>query len=136
MKHLLDTNAWVAYLRGKDAGLIRRLNQVNPDSITLCSIVVAELIHGAHKSGPAYYEANLDLIAQLRLKFDCLPFDEPAAAEWGRIRHELEQKGLLIGPHDLLIAAIALASNLILVTHNTREFSRVPGLKIEDWQSP
>ncbi len=93
MNHLLDTNAWVAYLRGKDAGLIQRLNQANPDSIYLCSIVVAELIHGAHKSGPAHCAANLSLIAQLRQKFDCLPFDEPAAAEWGQIRHELEQKG-------------------------------------------
>jgi len=93
VNHLLDTNAWVAYLRGKDAGLIQRLNQANPDSIYLCSIVVAELIHGAHKSGPAHCAANLSLIAQLRQKFDCLPFDEPAAAEWGQIRHELEQKG-------------------------------------------
>jgi predicted nucleic acid-binding protein len=66
VNHLLDTNAWVAYLRGKDAGLIQRLNQANPDSIYLCSIVVAELIHGAHKSGPAHCAANLSLIAQLR----------------------------------------------------------------------
>jgi tRNA(fMet)-specific endonuclease VapC len=54
----------------------------------------------------------------------------------GQIRHDLGQKGLLIGPHDLLIAAIALANNLIVVTHNTSEFSRVPGLTIEDWQTP
>jgi predicted nucleic acid-binding protein len=54
VNHLLDTNAWAAYLRGKDTGLIQRLNQARPDSIVLCTIVVAELIHGAHKSGPAH----------------------------------------------------------------------------------
>jgi tRNA(fMet)-specific endonuclease VapC len=63
-------------------------------------------------------------------------FDRPAAEEYGKLREHLSARGLLIGPNDLLIAAIALANNLILVTHNTTEFSRVPGLKLEDWQVP
>ncbi|MGC8640773.1 MAG: PIN domain-containing protein [Isosphaeraceae bacterium] len=105
-------------------------------SLLLCSIVLAELIQDAHKSGPAHCAANLALIAELRQKFICLPFDEETAEQWGRIRHELGQQGLLIGPHHLLIASIAVSRNLILVTHNTKEFNRVPGLSIEDWQAP
>ena len=63
-----------------------------------------------------------------------MPFDDRAADEYGRIRAHLAGLGMLIGPNDLLIASIALANGLILVTHNTAEFSRVPGLKLEDWQ--
>jgi tRNA(fMet)-specific endonuclease VapC len=67
-------------------------------------------------------------------QFQSLPFDDRAADEYGRIRAYLTGLGALIGPNDLLIASIALANGLILVSHNTREFSRVPGLKLDDWQ--
>ena len=67
-------------------------------------------------------------------QFQSLPFDDRAADEYGRIRAHLAGLGTLIGPNDLLIASIALANGLILVSHNTREFSRVPGLKLDDWQ--
>ena len=65
-----------------------------------------------------------------------LPFDKAAANVHAQIRVHLERLGQVIGPYDLLIAAIALANNLTLVTHNTNEFSRVPGLVIEDWEIP
>jgi tRNA(fMet)-specific endonuclease VapC len=76
------------------------------------------------------------LVAALRSHYVSLPFDDPAAEEYGRIRSHLANQGIAIGPNDLIIAAIALANKLTLVTHNTSEFSRVPGLALEDWQIP
>ena len=74
------------------------------------------------------------MIAGLRAQFPTLPFDEQAAEECGKVRAHLAGLGQLIGPNDLMIAAIALANGLTVVTHNTAEFSRVPGLLLEDWQ--
>ncbi len=93
MTYLLDTNAWITYLRGKDPRFLQTLHQVSPDQIALCAIVLAELIHGAHKSGPANASANLDLIAQLRARFACLPFDEPAAEWWGESATTSDSEG-------------------------------------------
>jgi tRNA(fMet)-specific endonuclease VapC len=76
------------------------------------------------------------MIGQLRQRCPSLPFDDRAAEVYGRIRAHLTATGMAIGPNDLMIAAIALANGLTLVTHNTAEFSRVPGLTIEDWQAP
>jgi tRNA(fMet)-specific endonuclease VapC len=97
-------------------------------------VVLGELISGAYHSGPAYRSNNLTQIATLRQQFASLPFDDPAAEQYGRVREQLASAGMPIGPNDLLIASIALANGLTLVTHNTTEFSRVPGLAIEDWQ--
>jgi tRNA(fMet)-specific endonuclease VapC len=77
---------------------------------------------------------NLALIAALRKQFISLPFDDLAAEEYGKVREHLTSRGTLIGPNDLLIASIGLANGLTVVTHNTAEFSRVPGLPLEDWQ--
>jgi tRNA(fMet)-specific endonuclease VapC len=105
-----------------------------PGSVFLCSVVLAELIFGAHLGGPAHQAANFALIGQLRAQFVSIPFDDRAAEEYGKIRAHLSSIGQLIGPNDLLIAAIALANGLTLVTHNTSEFRRVPQLPLEDWQ--
>src|SRR5437016_13074261 len=83
-------------------------------------------------SGAAHQVANLALLARLRQQFVSLPFDDRAAEEYGKLRAHLAALGTPIGPNDLLIAAIALANRLTLVTHNTVEFSRVPGLVLED----
>jgi tRNA(fMet)-specific endonuclease VapC len=107
-----------------------------PKNIFLCSVVLGELSDGAIRSGPANEAKNRALIAQLRSQFTSLPFDDRAAEEYGRIRAHLLLQGTPIGPNDMLIAAIALANGLTLVTHNTKEFSRVPGLMLEDWQTP
>jgi tRNA(fMet)-specific endonuclease VapC len=96
--------------------------------------VLAELLYGALHSGPIHQAANLALIGNLRNQFISLPFDDRAAEEYGTIRAHLASLGTPIGPNDMLIAAIALANKLTLVTHNTTEFSRVPGLALEDWQ--
>src|SRR5262245_60481938 len=99
-----------------------------PGSVYLCSVVLAELYYGAMHSGAAHQVANLALIAKLRQQFVSLPFDDQAAEEYGRIREHLAALGTLIGPNDLMIAAIALVNRMTLVTHNTSEFSRVPAL--------
>ncbi len=135
MSHLLDTNSWVDHLRrGPRSQVTAKLVGAPPGSVYLCSVVLAELIYGAFHSGAAHRASNLALVAALRQQFVSLPFDDRAAEEYGRVRAHLAGLGTPIGPNDLLIAAIALAGGLTLVTHNTSEFSRVPGLLLEDWQ--
>jgi tRNA(fMet)-specific endonuclease VapC len=135
MKYLLDTNACVHNLRKKGSALVKaRLGSHPPADIVLCSIVVGELRYGAEgATDPLKEHAKVDaFVAQ----FVSLSFDDDAASIYGRIRHDLESRGLPIGANDLLVAAIALAHDLTLVTHNTSEFSRITGLKLEDWEIP
>lgn len=102
----------------------------------ICSVVVGELQFGIERSDPIH-RANTELrVQRLRQQFVSLTYDDAAAQEYGRIRAHLATEGLLIGGNDMQIAAIALANNLVLVTHNTAEFGRIPQLVIEDWQSP
>lgn len=134
MIYLLDANACIGWLRQNEPKLIARIQQEDPANIVLCSIVVAELIYGAERSGASYRAGNLMRVGQLRQRFLSLPFDDRAGEEAGRVRAYLAGVGTPIGPNDLLIASIALANQITLVTHNTGEFSRVPGLVVEDWQ--
>jgi tRNA(fMet)-specific endonuclease VapC len=136
MKFLLDANAWIAHLRQTWPSVTQRLSQHPASDVALCSMVLAELLYGAERSHASYRAANFALIAGLRQQYFSLPFDDPPAEEYGRIRSHLANQGTPIGPNDLIIAAIALANKLTLVTHNTAEFSRVPGLALEDWQIP
>jgi tRNA(fMet)-specific endonuclease VapC len=92
------------------------------------------LVYGAFHSGPDHRANNLALITSLRRQFVSLPFDDRAAEEYGKARAHLAAIGMPIGPNDLIVAATALAHGCTLVTHNTQEFSRVPGLLVEDWQ--
>ena len=132
MIYLLDTNACIRYLNGRAPRVRNRLQSLRPDDIALCSVVKAELFVGAGKStAPTRTLARLNTFMA---PFTSLPFDDAAAEIYGRVRAHLEAAGTPIGPYDLQIAAIALVNNLILVTHNTREFSRVAGLQIEDWE--
>ena len=129
---LLDTNAWIAYLERNPNPVKNKIASVPESSILLCDVVKAELIYGAYKSARAEQNlAKLDILFSL---INSLPFDGKAAHEFGEIRAYLAKQGTPIGPYDLQIAAIAKARNLTLVTHNTREFSRVIGLQLEDWE--
>ena len=92
------------------------------------------LFYGAMHGVAAHQAANLALIARLRQQFVSLTFDDQAAEQYGKVRANLAALGISIGPNDLMIAAIALANQMTLVTHNTTEFSRVAGLTLEDWQ--
>ena len=133
MRFLLDTNACVGVLRGRSLGLAERLEAIPPEDVALCSIVVAELLFGARKS--ARTEQNLAAVRLFASKFHSLPFDDDAAEHYSRIRAELDAMGLPIGPNDLMIAAIARAKQLVLVSHNVSEFGRVQGLQVEDWEA-
>ena len=131
MKFLLDTNTCIIYLRGRNLGLKQSLESVIQE-IAVCSVVKMELFYGAMKS--AKPEQNLRLQNAFLAQFISLPFDDVAATFFAQIRSQLESRGTPIGAYDLQIAAIALAHNLTLVTHNTREFSRVDGLLLVDWE--
>jgi tRNA(fMet)-specific endonuclease VapC len=136
MKFLLDANAWIGHLRQTSPTVTHRLSQHPALDILLCSVVLAELLYGAERSGPAHRAANFALVAGLRGQYVSLPFDDSAAEQYGRIRAHLASQGMPIGPNDLMIAAIALANKVTLVTHNTLEFNRVPSLTLENWQIP
>jgi tRNA(fMet)-specific endonuclease VapC len=130
--YLLDTNTCIAVLTKREPTLTARWKRARPHEIRLCSIVKAELRYGAEKS--ARRELALQKLAVFFARFRSLPFDDAAAQAYGSLRAELARQGRPIGPNDTLIAAIALAHDLVLVTHNTEEFRRVPGLAVEDWQ--
>lgn len=134
MTYLLDTNTCIEYLNARNSVVARKLQTVSRAQIALCSVVKAELYHGAYKS--ARRETNLTLLKRFFSEFESFPFDDRAAETYGTLRAQLEDNGTLIGPNDLLIAAIALVNEATLVTRNAREFSRVENLKIEDWESP
>jgi tRNA(fMet)-specific endonuclease VapC len=135
VNHLLDTDAFVDHLRrGPASKVTAKLLAAPPGSVYLYTVVLAELVYGAVRSGPAHEMSNRALIVRLQAQFPSLPFDERAAEEYGKLRAHLTGLGQLIGPNDLMIAAIALANGLTLVTRNTSEFSRVPGLTSENWQ--
>ncbi len=133
MKFLLDTNPCIVYLNGRSIALRQRLDAEGDSNIAVCSVVLAEMYYGATKSSAP--EKTLHKQSEFISRFKCLPFDNNAAALYGPIRAELERTGATIGAHDLLIASIAVANDLVLVTHNTREFLRISGLKVDDWQT-
>jgi tRNA(fMet)-specific endonuclease VapC len=130
--YLLDTNACIRILRNTSRPLLDRFQRHDPSEIKLCSVVKAELFYGAQRN--TQKESNLLLLQRFFTTFESVPFDDESADHYGLIRVELERAGLMIGPNDLMIASIARAHGLVLVTHNTDEFSRVSGLRIEDWE--
>lgn len=131
MPWLLDTNHWIILLKGRCQPLQEKLRQVPPEDVWLCSVVKEELFHGAE--GYADKEARLAKLEAIFGRHASVPFDDESAAIAGPLRKKLESQGKVIGPHDLQIAAIALQHEWTLVTGNTDEFSRVEGLKIENW---
>ena len=133
MKYLLDTNIYVALIRQRPKGLIKQLTSYKPGDIGISTITIAELIHGAQKSSQV--EQNMAALDQFLLPLEIADFDQSAAFVYGYIRNYLESKGTLIGSMDMLIAAHALSLDVALVTNNTREFKRIPNLKIEDWMT-
>ncbi|MEG4940323.1 type II toxin-antitoxin system tRNA(fMet)-specific endonuclease VapC [Microcoleus sp. F4-D5] len=132
MIYLLDSNTCIGYLNGRAIGVLRRLQALPSDEVAVCSVVKAELFYGAMRSNNP--DRSIAKQQDFLNRFISLPFDDQSAVIYGQIRAQLAASGTPIGPNDLLIASIAIANNLILVTHNTREFSRVGGLRIEDWE--
>jgi tRNA(fMet)-specific endonuclease VapC len=133
MKYLLDTNTCIRYINGRSLQLRAKFLTLAVEDIAVCSIVKAELYAGSAKSVTP--ERSLTKQQSFISQFISLPFDDAAATVDGQVRASLEKTGMPIGPLDMLIAAIAIAHNPILVTHNTTEFSRIPNLRLEDWES-
>ncbi len=131
MKFLLDTNICIYIINRKPAVVIERMKQTGVDSIALSSITLAELSYGVEKSERPV-QNRLALIKFL-LPFPILAFDDTSAFAYGQIRAHMEKTGSIIGSLDLLIGAQAISAGLTLITNNTREFSQVPELRIENW---
>jgi len=132
MRYLLDTNVCVMYLNSRSTSVRDRLLSTPTEEMAVCSLVKAELFYGALRSNNP--TRTLERQQQFLRRFISLPFGDESAIACSQIRARLASAGTLIGAYDLQIAVIALANNLTLVTHNTREFERVEGLQIEDWE--
>ncbi|HRC59619.1 MAG: type II toxin-antitoxin system VapC family toxin [Candidatus Competibacteraceae bacterium] len=130
MPYLLDTNTVIALMKDNPQ-VIAQVRRVGRAELRLCAPVEAELWFGVSKSGKP--EENRQRLLTLLSWLPSLPFSSDAAPHFGDIRAVLARQGLPIGPYDLQIAAIARAQGLVVVTHNTREFARVPDLVLEDW---
>jgi len=126
---LLDTNTVIHYLRGQPL-IVARLHNADPRQIAVPTIVAYEIEYGTLKGGPS---RRREVVSKLLSGIQQIPFDREAALESARIRVDLEARGSLIGPMDLLIAGTAVSRGAILATNNTREFSRIKGLRLSDW---
>lgn len=131
--YMLDTNIVSDLLRNPQGPVTRHILRVGSEGVCVSSITAAELRYGCARKGSAKLLAHVEVILG---SIQVLAFDVPADAEYGGIRAELEAAGKPIGPNDLLIAAHAYALGAVLVTANIGEFTRVRGLKVENWLSP
>lgn len=129
-RYLLDTNILSDLIRNPQGRIAQRITEVSEASICTSIIVASELRFGAEKSGSEKLADRIDLILSA---IEVLPFELPADKEYAKLRHRLASKGKPIGPNDMLIAAQALGMGLTIVTANVGEFSRVPGLVVENW---
>ncbi|MDD7542231.1 MAG: type II toxin-antitoxin system VapC family toxin [Mobiluncus porci] len=131
MKYFLDTNIIIYFINGKYSEVARHFEQVPQTSIVIPSMVVGEIEYGACKSRD--YAKTIELYRKFIDPFEVVPFSSSAVATYGEIRSDLEKRGETIGANDLVIAATVLGEGGTLVTHNTKEFSRVAGLTVADW---
>lgn len=130
LRYLLDTNFCIRVLRDRPAGLRARFN-ANAEALGLSDVVLYELLYGAERSSdPSRVRREVEHFAA---RLSVLAFDSEAAAHTAEIRGDLERRGCVIGPYDLMIAGHARSRGLIVVTGNMGEFQRVQGLRCEDW---
>jgi tRNA(fMet)-specific endonuclease VapC len=130
LKYLLDTNIVIYTIKNRPQPVKRRF-QEHHGRMAISTVTLGELVFGAEHSQQV--ERNLADIEALAARLDVLPFNQAAAYHFGQIRPELYRTGRPIGPYDMMIAAQARAYGLTLITNNTKEFERVPGLRIDDW---
>lgn len=131
MKYMLDTNICIYAIKHKTETVIKSFLSHVPEEMCISAVTYAELMYGVEKS--MAIEKNRIALSLFLSPLTILEFQASAAEEYGKVRAELESKGMPIGPMDLLIAGHARSEGLILVTNNTREFCRVEGLVVEDW---
>lgn len=130
--YLLDTNICIFLKNKKSPNVLHKIKEKKHLGIYISSITVAELQFGVYNS--KYIERNRIALIKFLTPFSILNFDDRDAEEFGKLRTTLKNEGKIIGSYDMLIAAQALAKNLILVTDNTKEFCRIKNLTIEDWK--
>lgn len=130
LAYMLDTNICIYLMRNHPSALRERFDQLT-GQLCISTITLGELHYGAEKS--ARRSENLDAIEAFVARLDVLPFSLKAAAHFGMLRADLTRRGTPVGPFDMLIGAHARSEGLVLVTNNTREFARMPGLQVENW---
>lgn len=131
MKYLLDANIIIYLLKGQYLSILTHFEEINFKQIATSSITKAELEYGCQKS--ENYNESMQFYKKILDMIPIIPFESKDAFSYGKLRAKLKREGKEIGPNNSLIAAIALSNDYVLVTHNTKEFERVEGLKIEDW---
>ena len=130
-RYLLDTNICIYIRQKRPPDLLHRFEKLRPGEAVISVVTFGELLFGAEKS--AHRTAALERLRELQIFLSVLPLPEASADNYGKIRAELESKGEIIGNNDLWIASHALSLGLILVTNTDREFSRVSGLRTQNW---
>lgn len=131
MRYLLDTNICIYLIKQKPQKVLDKFQTLSIFDVGISSITVAELEYGIAKS--QQQEKNRTALLQFLIPLEIVEFNQASAMIYGRIRSDLEKKGLIIGAMDMLIAAHALSLGVTLVTNNLREFSRIPTLLLENW---
>lgn len=131
MRYLLDTDICIYLIKKRPPMLIDRFRQHSPKDVGISVITLFELQYGVEKS--RYRQQSEDALDRFLKPLSIIPLDDASALAAAAIRAQLEKKGTPIGPYDLLIAGLALSSDMILVTHNIKEFQRIPGLSLENW---
>ena len=129
----LDTNVCIMYLKGRSLSINNHIDNLETEKVAVCSVVKAEFFYGSMRSNNP--QKFMSVQKRFLEQFISLPFDDSCAEIYGKIRADLAKAGTPIGSNDIQIASIALANNLILVTYNVSELSRVEGLQIEDWET-
>ena len=131
MRYMLDTNICIYLIKRKPTTVLDHLSMHHPEEICISSITYGELLYGAYKS--SFPDRNLLALQLFLATIDILPVNTTTCDTYGKIRASFEKAGIPIGPNDTWIAAQALTEGCILVTNNTKEFSRVPLLEVENW---
>ncbi|HEX4180697.1 MAG TPA: tRNA(fMet)-specific endonuclease VapC [Caulobacteraceae bacterium] len=130
LAYMLDTNICIYVMKIYPLELVEKFNTL-AEQLCISSITLGELHYGAEKS--ARHAENLTAIEHFSARLEILPFAEKAAAHYGQLRAELERAGTPCGPHDMQIGGHARSEGLIVVTNNMREFTRMPGVRSENW---
>jgi len=131
MRFMMDTDTCIYILKQRPPEVIQAMKNQYINNLCISTITLAELEYGVAKS--QHVSSNQTALLKFLAPIAVMPFDDSAAVKYGQIRAYLQGNGMKIGPYDLLIAAHALSKGLILITNNTREFARVPGLSMENW---
>jgi tRNA(fMet)-specific endonuclease VapC len=130
LTYMLDTNICIYVIKNYPQDLREKFNSL-AEQLCISCITLGELHYGVEKS--AHRADNLTAIENFVARLDLLPFDAKAAAHYGQVRSELERAGTPCGPHDMQIGGHARSEGLIVVTNNLREFSRMQGIRVENW---